>query len=143
MSNRLGKRSSTDQKRAAQAWVDVEQVDNKHRDTLGRKYNSLARSAPAMVQSNGLGQTLAFYRAKAGPTRKKESEHWLLYTHISRWVMVQLDQKDNAVKDGLLEWIVQQDTQIYRRATAETLAYMTWLKRFSEAVLPEAAVNEE
>ncbi|MCP4427406.1 MAG: type III-B CRISPR module-associated protein Cmr5 [Chloroflexi bacterium] len=143
MSNKPSNKSSFDQQRAAQAWQDVGVVDSKHRDKLGRKYNSLARSAPAMVQSNGLGQTLAFFRAKAGANRKKESEHWLLYTHISHWVMAQLGQKEAKLKDGLLEWIVQQDTQTYRRATAETLAYMGWLKRFAEAVLPEAAANEE
>lgn len=136
------KRQVIEQKRAAQAWQDVANVNDQHRDTLGRKYSSLARSAPAMVQSNGLGQTLAFYRAKAGSDRSKNSEHWLLYSHISHWVMVQLDQKDSKVRDGLLEWIVQQDTQTYRRATTETLAYMAWLKRFAEAVLPEAAANE-
>ena len=136
----MSNQSSFDQQRAAQAWQDVGVVDSQHRDTLGRKYNSLARSAPAMVQSNGLGQTLAFFRAKAGPDKK--TEHWLLYKHISRWVMAQLDPA-NQNKDGLLEWIVQQDTQTYRRATAETLAYMGWLKRFAEAVLPEAAANEE
>lgn len=134
-------KQTIDQQRAKQAWQDVKAVDDRHRDTLGRKYNSLARSAPAMVQSNGLGQTLAFFRAKAGPNRS--SEHWLLYSHLSRWVMVQLGQTDGKVQDGLLEWIVQQDTQSYRRATAETLAYLSWLKRFAEAVLPEAAANEE
>ena len=137
------KRQSSEQKRAAQAWQDVGTVDSQYRDSLGRKYNSLARSAPAIVQANGLGQTLAFYRAKAGPDPKKISEHRLFYTHISHWVMDQLAPEQKKLGEGLLEWIVQQETQTYRRATAETLAYMSWLKRFAEAVLPEAAANEE
>lgn len=131
-------KQTIDQRRAKQAWDDVKGVDEKHRDTLGRKYNSLARSAPAMVQSNGLGQTLAFFRAKAGPSRS--GEHWLLYSHLSQWVLSQLMVTDN---NDLLDWIVQQDTQSYRRATSETLAYLSWLKRFAEAVLPEADVNKD
>ena len=155
------KRQSIEQKRAAQAWKDVGEIDNKHRATLGRKYNSLARSTPALVQSNGLGQALAFLRAKAGPESNNKgkdfNEHRLLYQHLSKWVMCEIhqglkekkekeqkfDEKDAKLKKELLEWIVQQDTQIYRRATAETMAYLVWLKRFAEAVLPEAAANEE
>lgn len=130
------KRQSIEQKRATQAYKDVTDVDNQYRDELGRKYNSLARSAPAMVQSNGLGQALAFWRAKAG--RDKKGEHWLLYSHVSAWVMNELNTQSKEA-EGLLEWVVQQDTQTYRRATTETMAYLTWLKRFAEAILPEAA----
>jgi CRISPR/Cas system CMR-associated protein Cmr5 small subunit len=33
----------------------------------------------------------------------------------------------------MLEWLLKQSTTEYRRATAETLAYLSWLKRFAEA----------
>ncbi|MBX3057902.1 MAG: type III-B CRISPR module-associated protein Cmr5 [Anaerolineae bacterium] len=135
------KRQTIEQKRAAQAYKDVTNVDNvdqQYRAELGRKYNSLARSAPALVQSNGLGQALAFWRAKAG--RDKKGEHWLLYSHVSTWVMQELKADP---QEALLEWVVQQDTQTYRRATTETMAYLNWLKRFAEALLPESAANEQ
>jgi CRISPR-associated protein Cmr5 len=135
------KRQTIEQKRAAQAWKDVSDVENQYRDELGRKYNSLTRSAPAMVQSNGLGQALAFLRAKAG--REKKGEHWLLYSHVSTWVIQELKAQPKEASDGLLEWVVQQDTPTYRRATTETMAYLNWLKRFAEAILPEAAANEQ
>ena len=134
-------RQTAEQQRAARAWQAVQLIEETYRDELGRKYNSLARGAPAMVQANGLGQTLAFYRAKAGPGKDKITEHRLFYNHLSVWVMSMLAPGED--EEGLLEWLVLQDTQMYRRATAETLAYMIWLKRFAEAVLPEATPNEE
>ena len=48
------------QDRASFAFNSVERVNL----ALREKYKQLARSAPADVQTNGLGQTLAFWRAK-------------------------------------------------------------------------------
>jgi len=39
-------------------------------------------------------------------------------------------------REDLLYWIVNNAaTDEYRRATAETMAFLTWLKRFAEAEL--------
>lgn len=127
------RRLELDQARAKQAWDDITEVVKDTRANKG-KYRSLTRSMPAMLQTNGLGQMLAFLRAKAA-----EREHLLLYQDISSWVMTQLEVQDSP--DRLLEWLLDQDTAHYRRATNETAAYMNWLKRFAEAVLP-APVEE-
>jgi CRISPR-associated protein Cmr5 len=112
------------QKRAAHAWACIEKVENmKH---LQKKYGSLVRGLPALVQSDGLGQTLAFLLAKAGG--KEDKEHKVAYDHIADWLKQELD-----VNDDLLKWLLEKNTKDYRRATAETLAYLSWLKRFAEA----------
>jgi CRISPR-associated protein Cmr5 len=87
----------------------------------------LARSAPADIQANGLGQTLAFWKAKG------EEHHRCLFDHVSQWVKGQIGFSD----DDLLQWVVTAaDTDGYRRATAEAIAFLIWLKRFAEAELP-------
>ena len=53
-----------EQRRAASAWANVEDVHT-HGTSYEKEYGQLARSAPADIQTNGLGQTLAFWRAKA------------------------------------------------------------------------------
>ena len=50
----MSKRQTLDQQRAAKALMHVSSIEKqKNDDSLKRKYNSLARSTPAMVQSNG------------------------------------------------------------------------------------------
>lgn len=87
-----------------------------------KEYGSLVRSFPAMIQTDGLGQALTFLKAK------RKEHHLALYDHVSKWVMGQMKQEGD-----LLEWLLKQDTAVYRRATVETQAYVIWLKRFAEA----------
>ncbi|GAB4440169.1 MAG: hypothetical protein Kow00120_08210 [Anaerolineae bacterium] len=107
-----------EQARAKQAWRDVEGVGEDQ-----TKYGTLARKLPALIQTNGLGQTLAFLKSK-----KKESATQLLYRHLSSWVMQQMHANGD-----LLQAITGWTTEKYRRATTEALAYALWLRRFAEA----------
>lgn len=130
---RTSRRRSLEQERAKAAWEAVNRVRNQ---TFAREYRSLAQSAPADIQANGLGQTLAFWKAKGNDKgqAKQGSEHARLFEDVSAWVCRQL-----RITDGrdLLTWVVETaTTNDYRRATAEALAFLTWLKRFAEAELP-------
>jgi CRISPR-associated protein Cmr5 len=114
-----------EQKRARAAWDNVLAV--KEQNYKG-EYRSLVRSAPADVLTNGLGQTLAFLKAKG------KGEHRDLLKHLSQWVCPQMGwAQDDDLLDKLTEPAASSD--VYRRATAETLAYLVWLKRFAEAEL--------
>lgn len=120
----ISHRRTLEQERAAAAWGDVAGV---RRQDWAKKYGALARGAPADIQVNGLGQTLAFWRAK------REPHHLALFRHVSAWVTGQMELGANA---NLLEWVViTATTDEYRRATTETLAFLAWLKRFAEAEL--------
>ncbi|MCM8746991.1 type III-B CRISPR module-associated protein Cmr5 [Thermomicrobium sp. CFH 73360] len=116
-----------EQRRAAEAWQCVDAV---RKTPYADEYGQLAREAASLVQMHGLGQTLAFLKAKA---KEKENEHQHLARDLSRWVSRQLLGE---ARDDLREWIVNQATVAeYRRATLEALAFLTWLKRFAEAEL--------
>ena len=108
------------QERAEAAWRAVKEVQ----PAYAGKYLALARSAPADIQVNGLGQTLAFWLAR------NEPEHQALYGQVSRWVGGQM-----GAPGDLLEWLRARDTgsDRYRRATMETIAILVWVKRFAEA----------
>lgn len=96
-----------------------------------REYGSLARKVPSLILTNGLGQTLAFLKAKG--KNNPSDEHEVLYQHITEWLKQQLK-----LNGDLLEWIVNSaNSQQYRLATMEALAFLQWLKRFAEAVLPK------
>jgi len=87
------------------------------------EFKSLVRNFPALVMSNGLGQALAFLKAKGKPAHKE------LYKFVSAWVSAVYGKKGG----DLLTLIIENDSLKYRRATQEAMAIAGWLKRFAEA----------
>jgi CRISPR-associated protein Cmr5 len=125
MNQGQSQQQSLEQKRAAAAWNCIVEVRD-HNPSYKGDYGALARNAPADIQTNGLGQTLAFWRAKGKDYHKK------LYADVSAWMQTQIPES----KPNLLEWIMQRaSTGEYRRASAEAMAFLNWLKRFAEAEL--------
>jgi len=129
-----------EQKRAASAWEMIKVVKAQSGEDFKKKYSGLARSMPAMIQNAGMGQALAFLRAKdkgnKGQQGKKLTAEWLFYCHLSSW-MERQQQTPIIEKEKLLEWLIQQSSEQYRQVTAEIIGYLRWLKRFAEAELPE------
>lgn len=113
-----------EQQRAAHAWGEIQTQTAKNK-AKQKELKSLARSAPASIQSNGLGQTVAFLKAK------DEDHHQAVYNALEGWLKSQLN-----FSQSLQEWIaVTASSSDYRYATAEALAYLSWYKRFAEAEL--------
>lgn len=116
-------RQTTEQARAAKAW---EFVDGNVPESQQKKYGTLARKLPAMIQTNGLGTAMAFLLAKAG--RDRQDGHYLIYGHISQWVTDRIGYKKE-----LMDLIRNEPMNVYRRATTEAIEFGIWLKRYVEA----------
>lgn len=144
----MSRHRSLEQERAAFAWASIEEVISRNQQLSDERrywkdYGSLARSAAAYVQANGLGQALAFWRAKGyewNPSErrskpKQDDAHAELLGHVANWLHKQKIVPDD--KD-LVEWISKDaTTEEYRQASAEAIAFLIWLKRFAEAELPK------
>ncbi len=108
---------------------DLQNTDDGHQ--WKAKYGTLVRKMPSYILTNGLGQTLAFLKARG--RSEPDSEHEILYEQLSGWLRERL-----SINDDILGWIIQHaDSRQYRYATMETLAFLQWLKRFAEAILPK------
>ena len=119
-----------EQERAKHAWKCVQKVKNQ---AYASAYRTIAVKAPSLILTNGLGQTLAFLKAKG--KNDPANEHEILYQHIEEWLKRQL-----GINKNLLDWLVNNATsQQYRLATMEALALLQWLKRFAEAELPKGS----
>jgi CRISPR-associated protein Cmr5 len=72
----ISKRQNSEQQRGRQAWENIQSIKdldkNNQEKKLEKEYRSLARGLNAMIQINGLGQTLGFLKAK-GKDEKKGS----------------------------------------------------------------------
>jgi len=92
-----------------------------------KEYKSLVKGFSTMIYNNGLGQALAFLKAK------KKSHHTALYKHISDWF---LEDKNNVItlkNDDLLSTILQVGSKDYRYFTQEAIALLNWLRKFVDS----------
>lgn len=122
-----------DQQRAAFAWKKVSVLGAGLGD-----YLSLVRQLPAMVQTNGLGQTLAFLLIQNGAKYR-------LYEHLQDWLCVEAPYPVYLAPEPAPGQTQEQDLRLIRKlttgdslklrhATLEVQALALWLKRFSEAL---------
>lgn len=111
------------QLRAADAWNNVETIVSDRDEKMRGEYGSLVRGLPALILTDGLGQSLAFLKAKGKP------HHIHAYNHLSKWVCKWAGKPDA----DLMILILSESSVNYRQYTSEALAYLGWLKRFAEA----------
>ena len=102
------------------------------------KFDSYVERLPATIVMNGLGQAMAFELAasRLGKTDRKPDEraHELLYRIVESWL-----QECGICPKGkdLMKTIVGSRQEEYVRAQYEALAYLDWLKMFTQAYLKE------
>lgn len=118
------------QKRAAHALKAINKlVQQKNYGHFG----SYVQRLPATIVMNGLGQAMAGELAAArGGKDEDERAHRTLFELVESWL-----QECRAYSNelGLMESIVKSNQGDYVRAQAEALAYLEWLKKFSQAYL--------
>mgnify|MGYP000215213213 CR=1 FL=1 len=111
-----------DLQRASHAW-DTVQTIIKDRKTDPKEEKRHIKKLPSHIISAGLGQALVFLKAKgyAGAVRAR----------LDDWMATRIPPGNG--NRELLQRIIHGDADFMRRATAEVLEYLTWLKRFAEA----------
>lgn len=118
-----------EQERAHFAFSKIEEVKN----NINRDYKPLVRGFASKILLNGLGQALAFLKAKG--KKNHSNHHEILYSHINLWLKKKFADTENNF--DILNKIRTEDSIKYRLYIKETLAFMVWLKKFAEAELPE------
>jgi CRISPR-associated protein Cmr5 len=120
-------RKTLDQRRAQHAWDAVRKAAALKKDEKAR-YGIQAKKLPTRIMAAGLGQALAFLRAKNyAPDLLRAIGDWVLDKRANEG-STKAPPADNA----LLTEIINRDADFLRHATDETLAYLLWLNRFAE-----------
>jgi CRISPR-associated protein Cmr5 len=131
MSANTNPKASLDQRRAHHAWETVQGVLKSCRGDRekARKFGGQARKLPTRIIASGLGQALAFLKAKDYAPD--------LLVALGDWVLDKRSGPDSKAApprdDALLLAVIKGDADFLRRATDEVLAYLLWLNRFAEA----------
>lgn len=116
-----------DQRRANHAWNAVQRAKQKqdqHERQDPKKFGGQVKKLPTRILAAGLGQALAFLKAKDYAPG--------LLAELSDWIKRRIPPRKGE-PDDLLERIIQGNSDFLRRATDEVLAYLVWLNRFAEA----------
>lgn len=110
--------TTLEQIRANFAWKEA--LKNKN-----DKYKNIAKGAPALIMSNGLMPSLAFWQSK------KETQP--IVESILSWL-----EKRNLITSSdfitAMENLQDSDQVKFREATQESLEFLKWLRNFVSAV---------
>lgn len=100
------------------------------------KYKSYVKKVPAMIQTNGLGATLAFILSKSDETTEEGKAYRLIYNKIKEWLLKSPIRDEIVIneEDELVQHIISLSSHQYRIATMEVLAFFHWLRRFAEGL---------
>lgn len=145
---------------------DQNQTSDKKRPPLYGNFRAYVENLPALIVMNGLGQAMASELAMArigeenaigdqdfsdlaevlqdllkGESKRSADEraHEMLYLIVQDWL-----QKCGVYsnREDLIDALVGGNQNKYVRAQAETLAYLEWLKKFSQAFLRKGGRGE-
>jgi CRISPR-associated protein Cmr5 len=109
------------QQRAKHAWDAVQAA--LQRSDFENKFADPAKKMPARIRASGLGQTVAFMRAKGGGDVLEAVATWCQQGGLI----------NQANEEGLLIQFKEGTAADLRQLTAEALAYIEWLVRFADA----------
>lgn len=110
--------STPDQRRAKHAWDVVQKLK---KGSEFDEFYGASQKLPVRIMASGLGQALAFIRAKNKTPALVEA--------LGDWVLRDLPKKDR----DLLNAIITGDADKLREYTSEAMAYLQWVNRFCEA----------
>ena len=109
------------QQRAKHAWDEVQKATK--RTEFEKRFADPAKKMPARIRASGLGQTVAFMRAKEGGDVLKAVAGWCHQFQLTK----------EPTEESLLIQFKDGTAADLRQLTAEALAYLEWLVRFADA----------
>ncbi|MCK6530090.1 type III-B CRISPR module-associated protein Cmr5 [Myxococcota bacterium] len=121
-----------EQRRAAWAWARVEEVAAWDKASKDREeYAGLALKLPALLQTSGLGQTMALLFAKGGGGKEGSGNraYRTMYLQLQAWLRARMRWRED---QEAMERIVACSPEAYRQATREVAAVSEWIKRFAK-----------
>jgi CRISPR-associated protein Cmr5 len=106
----------------------VVQGNKKTPDQKAKKFGGQARKMSTRIIASGLGQALAFLKAKDyAPDLLVALGDWVLYKRP------EIPNPPKATDADLLKAVILGTSDFLRQATDEALTYLQWLNRFCEA----------
>ncbi len=138
----MSNRTRLEQGRAASAFQYAEEGKIL---TKSKEYKAYVKKMPMLIKTNGLGAAIAFAFAKGskGGVPQPDKAWGRLYMQIEDWLNKDKKQLIEFTKNRLAYQLTQIDSYTYRAVTLEIMALLSWMKRFSEALIEGDASTSE
>jgi len=96
-------------------------------------YKSIIAKLPAQILNNGLGATVAFHFSKSKNKKGKVTAHGYVCGQLREWLVMQHYVQSNDL-EAFAHDVVALPTTDSRAVTNEALAFLTWLRRFTDGL---------
>lgn len=138
----MSNRKKLEQGRAEDAYKCAVYVRD-YKKSFSEDYKQLVKKVPMLIKTNGLGATFAFLQSKG---KNEDNEHTQVLKDIAQWLkldakslMIYKSEDLTKTEVELAKTMVHRTTEMYsseyRTITLEVLAYLNWLKRFTEGLI--------
>jgi len=94
------------------------------------EFKSWSKKVPVLIKTNGLGQTLAFLKARSNKLETDIMD--IMLQEIEKWLVWK--GEINAGED-IVKKITEIDSHVYQRWTREIIMLFNWIRRFAEGYL--------
>ena len=125
-----------DQKRAADAWKNVQDLHKTFNKEEFKAFTNASKSAGTLIMQNGLMPTLAFYAEKSyvkSESAAKGKEYKAILELIMTWIANKPYNGKEQFKK-FMNVLVNCDSATYRQHTEECLALIRWIRHFASAL---------
>jgi CRISPR-associated protein Cmr5 len=112
-----------DQQRAADAWQCAQA------QSQSKEYVNLAKGLPALIMNSGLLQVMAFLEEK-GP---KQQHCSVVARDLRAWLRRRFPEVPEDF-DGFMRALMNADSSKFQAITAESLAWLRWLRQLAAAI---------
>lgn len=144
-------RLQTERKRAERAYKNAEDGLNAYPERSskgdsdgganGEKYKSIVDKLPARILNNGLGVTVAFLFSKSKNKKGAETAYGYVCNQLRQWLFDQGYVEGGTTISKFACKVVALPPADSRAATNEALAFLTWLRRFTDGLSSQSNDN--
>ena len=108
---------------------ELDEREASQRSKVQKTYKTGAKKLPVLIITNGLGQALAYIKTR-NATLYQDLTDWL---HSKGFIQT---------GDDLVSEVIRMDSNEYRRLTTETLAFLNWVRRFVDGLMPDVEEDD-
>lgn len=129
-------RTKLEQGRAEFAYKCAENAKSNLADKA-KEYKAYSKKLPMLVKTNGLGAAMAFIYSKGSKNGVVEvsKAYGRLYNDLEDWLLQDEKKLVSFEKTKLVKKLTELDSATYRAITIEVLAFLGWLRRFTDGLI--------
>ncbi len=105
-------------------------------------YKSIVAKLPARILNNGLGTTVAFHFSKSKNKKGQVTVHGYVCGQLREWFVKRHYVQSKNIAEFARD-VVALPTADSRAVTNEALAFLTWLRRFTDGLSAQSSKSNE